>query len=324
MRAATFWATLSGGLALGSAGAAMSLTAHAATLSGMALVVPAVTVATVGLLTLACATGTAVPLRAPAPTERRRADRNLSPAPVAADESVLPVIAFCAEPVVSVADGRVVAAVAIEPNFRRPDYAYVTPEAVAWDRVPPAITARLDATLLERAADRAAEGDGRAAAPGATEAVVVSVAASSLRDPAFLARLAAVLGGTDGEGRRRATPVVLARGAIAEVAGLIAGLPAPWREHLGLHLVSPPADAAELDLCLGVGLGCLEVGAPLLDDASAGGDLTRRLVERVAAADVPVVVSGVVDRAVLRRLGAYPVLFARGPLFATARGLAAA
>jgi hypothetical protein len=117
---------------------------------------------------------------------------------------------------------------------------------------------------------------------------------------------------------------VLIRGGAAEAAEAIGGLPRSWREYLGLHLTSPPADDAELERCLAAGPGYVEVAAPLLDAGAVGGDLTRRLLERVAATNVPVVVSGVVDPALLRRLRAYPVRFARGPVFGPRRDLAAA
>ncbi len=326
MRAgAAFWLTLSGCSALGFAAAALGLGAHAAALGGLA-VLPATAFAALALLTLARA-GLAGPLTLaatpPAPAVWGGGAEGSRDAP---EEPILPVIAFSACPVVSVADGRPVAAVAIEPNFRLPDDAYVTPEAVAWDRVAPALAARLDATLLERAAARAA-----AAERGNGEAVViVSVTAGSLRETAFLARLAAVLDGGGGGERapgRRARVVVLVRGAPAEAAGLIAGLPRSWRERLGLQLTSAPADEAELESCLAAQVGCLEVPARLLLDPTGGDDAaerTTRLLNRIAATNVPVLVSGVVDQGVLRRLRAYPVLFARGPVFSLARDLAAA
>jgi hypothetical protein len=106
---------------------------------------------------------------------------------------------------------------------------------------------------------------------------------------------------------------------------LIAGLSRSWREHLGVQLTSVPADEAELESCLAAEVGCLEVPAPLLLDRTGGAERTARLLGRVAATNVPVVVSGVVDQALLRRLRAYPVLFARGPLFGLSpRDLAAA
>jgi hypothetical protein len=242
-RAAAFWSMLlSGGLALALGGAALGVTEHAATLllAGPALVVPAVAIVVLVALAFRRAPEATFPPAAP-PVAWCGDDYGT------ADEPILPVIAFAAYPVVSVADGREVAAVAIEPSFRLPDYAFCTPEAVAWERVPAALAARLDATLLERAADRA-----RAAAEHGRrgEAVIVSVAASSLRDTVFLTRLAAALDGAGQEGRQPARLVVLARGDAAEAAGLIAALPGSWRGQLGLHLTSPPRDEAEVEGCL--------------------------------------------------------------------------
>ena len=318
IRPAACWPMLSGGLALALGGAALYLVDHASALTGLAVVLPAAAFASLAALGFRRDPAGALPLAAP-PPEWHGDDYGTGES----DEPVLPVIAFSAYPVVSVADGRPVAAVAIEPNFRLPDFAYCTPEAIAWESVPPALAARLDATLLERAVARAEAADGRVGG----EAVIVSVAAGSLLQTGFAARLMAALDGgddRDDDGTPRAKLVVLIRGGAAEAAEAISGLPRSWRQHLGLHLTSPPADEAELERCLAAEPGCVEVAAPLLDAGAVGADLTRRLLERVAATNVPVVVSGVVDPALLRRLRAYPVRFARGPVFGPRHDLAAA
>jgi aspartate aminotransferase-like enzyme len=105
----------------------------------------------------------------------------------------------------------------------------------------------------------------------------------------------------------------------AIAAGVAAGL-----ESLGLRLAAAPADEAAVERCAAAGLGCLEVEAALLDPALPGAELTARLVARVAAAGAPVVVSGVVDKGLVRRLRVrHPALFARGPLFGPSRDRAA-
>ena len=62
---------------------------------------------------------------------------------------VVPTISFAAHAIVGVADGRPAEAVAIEPAFRDAAGRLLAADAVAWTRVPAAMRARLDATLLD-------------------------------------------------------------------------------------------------------------------------------------------------------------------------------
>jgi hypothetical protein len=332
------WLIVSGGLAVGLGSAAFGLAAQAALAQGA--VAQTAMVSTLALLAPMGVAGVALLhfLRVPAtpPADRddggavaaaaapsspageiagpdHRAPRQLpGPGTPGGPEPAQPAFAgpavgFAAFPVVSVADGRPVAAVAIEPAFRDPTGRPVPAAAVDWARVPPALAARLDATLLARAAAfAAARGES-----GRAQTVIATVNAASLRERAFAGRLGPAL---DPPRSDRSRLLVLARGGADDLDGYLA-LPHGWRDNLGLHLTRPPEDEAALRRCLAAGLGCLELDASLLDPRAPGAALAARLVARVAATNVPVIVSGVGDDALLRRLRAQPTLFARGPLF---------
>src|SRR4051794_4788258 len=193
------WLVFSSGLALGLGSAALALTTNVALVSSLALVPPLAFAgfATVGLL------GTR-------PQDRSSGGTEVAPAPA-------PNISFSAEPVVSIGDRRLVAGVVLEPSFagdgRQPAG---TP---AWEWMPPRLVARLETTLLDRAALLAEHlhDDGR------REAVLISVALASLADRAFLARLGRAL---DRPGGDRPPPMILVRGA---GGGPAAGSPPPRR-----------------------------------------------------------------------------------------------
>lgn len=328
------WLVLSGGFAAGLGGTALTLAAQAS--AGMALATfflassAAAGLALLSMLRAPVAAGLALP--SPATVAAGAAPRDGGGDGEYGDKAdggpVLPVIAFASHPVVSLADGSRAPAVAIEALFRRPDHAYVTPDAIDWERIPATLAARLDATLLDRAAiladDPDAGGDDTADAGGRT--VLVTVAVASLRDPAFLARLGPILD-RPAAASSRSRLVVLVRGGAGDLAAAADRLPPAWREHLGLRLTAAPADEAELERLLALRPGCLELDAPLLAETGPGGTpaarRVARLVARVAATEAPVVASGVVDRAALRRLRRHPVLFARGPLFGPPRDQAA-
>ena len=297
------WLMLSGGLALGASSAALGLAAHAAMLTaGLAMMRP-ITIATAAALGLAH----------PRPRERH-ADA-AEPPDAANGPAVLPSISLIAQPVVSIADGRPAAAVALEPSFRTAHGDEVTAGSIDWQQIPSPLLARFDGTILARGhalACRLAEAERR-------EMVMVSVAASSLTDRHVLHLLARAL---QPEEPARSALLVLVRGG-PEASQAIQALPSSWRARIGLHLSRPILDEPGLRRCLELPLGCLEVEAALLDDGAPGVDLTARLVSRVALRPVPVVVSGVGDEHVARHLRRCPSLFARGPWFGTPAALAA-
>jgi hypothetical protein len=201
-----------------------------------------------------------------------------------------PTISFATRPLVSVGHRRALAGVVLEPCCRAPGGRPVGAEAVDWERMPPRLLVRLETTLLDRAATLAE----RYREAGRREAVMINVSPGSLADRTFAAGLAAV-----------------------------ARLPRAWRDHVGLHLLEPPADEAAVSACLGADLGCLEIDAGrLAQDAEGAGRLVR-LAAGFADSSVPVVVAGVTDEAPLARLQGLRTLFARGPLFDGLPALAA-
>lgn len=326
------WLVLSGGFAAGLGGTALTLAAQAS--AGMALATfflassAAAGLALLSMLRAPVAAGFVLssPVAAAASAAPRDGGGDGEYGDKADGGPVLPVIAFASYPVVSLADGRRAPAVALEAMFRRPDHAYVTPDAIDWERIPATLAARLDATLLDRAAALADDPDaGGDAAEAGGRTVLVTITVTSLRNPGFLAQLGPILDRPAASSRSRL--VVLVRGGAGELAAAADRLPPAWREHLGLRLTAAPADEAELERLLALRPGCLELDAPLLAEAGPGGvpaaRRVARLVARVAATEAPVVASGVVDRAALRRLRRHPVLFARGPLFGPPRDQAA-
>jgi hypothetical protein len=289
------WLFFSSGLALGLGSAALALTTNVALVSSLALVPPVAFAgfATVGLL------GTR-------PQGRSSGGTEVAPAPA-------PNISFSAVPVVSIGDRRLVAGVVLEPSFagdgRQPA------GAPAWERMPPRLVARLETTLLDRAALLAEHlhDDGR------REAVLISVALASLADRAFLARLGRALDRPEDD---RPRLMILVRGGEGDLAA-VTRLPRAWRDHVGLRLTAPPGDDAAVAACLGAGLGCLEIDAASLTRGAAGSGRLVELAAGLADADVPVLVAGVTDEAPLARLHGLPTLFARGPLFDGLPALAA-
>jgi hypothetical protein len=284
-------------LALGLGGAALALTTNAALISSLALVPP---MAFAGL-----ATASLLGARPPAGVPPAR---DATPGPT-------PTISFTAVPVVSVGDRRTVAGVALEPSCRGTERQPVIAGAPAWERMPPRLLARLETTLLDRAALLA----DHLLDEGRREAVLISVAPASLADRAFLARLARVLDRPEAE---RPRLMVLVRGGEGDLAA-VARLPRAWRDHVGLRLTAAPSDDAAVAACLAAGLGCLEVDAARLARGAAGSGRLVKLATGLGEADVPVVVAGVSDEAPLARLRGLPTLFARGPLFADLPALAA-
>lgn len=286
------WLMLSSGLAVGTSGAALGLAAHSAFLSaGLALLAPF------------------SPRKeaVPAPIGPRTASAF---GPEAASAG----LTLQAQPVVSIADGRPAAAVALEASFRSSDGDELEAAAVEWQRIPPRLLARLDGTVLARGHALAR----RLAEAGRRETVILGVAGSSLADPSFLGQLARLLvDDATGPGL-----LVLARGG-PEAGQVILGLPPAWHHRLGLQLTAPPADEHALRRCLELPLGCLEVRASLLETQAPGAALTSRLVHRLALGPVPVVVSGVAEERVARFLKTCPSLFARGSWFARPAALAA-
>ena len=289
------WLVFSSGLALGLGSAALALTTNAALVSSLALVPPVAfaSFATVGLL-------------GAWPLDMTPASAEAAPAPV-------PNIAFTAVPVVSIGDRRTVAGVTLEPSCGGTGRQPAGPPA--WDRMPPRLVARLETTLLDRAALLAEHlrDDGR------REAVLISVAPASLADRAFAARLARVLDRPEDE---RPRLMVLVRGGEGDLAA-VTRLPCAWRDHVGLRLTASPDDEAAVATCLAAGLGCLELDAARLARGAAGSGRLVKLAAGLAEADIPVVVAGVTDEAPLARLHGLPTLFARGSLFDGLPALAA-
>jgi hypothetical protein len=290
------WLMLSGGLALGTSGAALGLAAHSALLTaGLALLRPAT-----------LATAAAFGLAAAAPREAAAAPETAPPSPS---------IALGAQPVVSIGDGRPVAAVALEPSFRAATGEEIGVTAVDWQRIPPRLLARLDSTILARGVALACH----LAGIGRRETVMLSVAAGSLADRTVLQLLAHAFQADD---PARPPLLVLIRGG-SDSSQAILGLPSSWHARVGLHLDRPLGDEPALRRCLELPLGCLEVEAGLLDGRTPGADLTGRLVSRTALGPVPVVVSGVTEERVARSLRSCPSLFARGSWFGRPTALAA-
>jgi hypothetical protein len=286
---------LKGGLALGTSSAALGLAAHSALVTaGLALLRP-VTLAT------AAAFGLGRPLAEAACPARQ--------------SSAGPTVTLGAQPVVSIGDGRPVAAVALEPSFRTAGGEEIGATAVEWQRIPPRLLARLDSTILARGLALACH----MAETGRRETVMLGTAARSLADRTVLQLLAHAF---QAEESARPPLLVLIRGG-PDSSQAILGLPSSWHTRIGLHLDLPPCDEPALRRCLELPLGCLEVEAGLLDGSTQGAELTGRLVSRVALGPVPVVVSGVSEERVARNLRRCPSLFARGPWFGRPAAFAA-
>lgn len=242
----------------------------------------------------------------------RETQAEATPSPDQA-ELVVPAISMTLAPVVAVASGKPAAAVALEPLYRNPDDSLVTSAGVSWSRMPAALAARLDTTLLDRglAMARILQVQGR------NDTVLIGIGAGSLRHQPLLARLWHLV---EQPRSQRPKLVLLARGGVA-AAPILAGLPLELREHVGIELTTGPGDEAEVELCLQAGPGCLQVAVELLSGAVPAVDLTARLMARVAATGVPVIVEGVASEGMMRRLRGFPALFARGPLFGDLRSI---
>ena len=292
------WLMLSGGLALGTSGAALGLAAHSAVLTaGLAMLGP------VTIATAAAFLGVSPP-RKPAPP----------PAPPPRQSPPGPSIVLGAQPVVSIGDGRPVAAVALEPSFRAATGEEIGAAAVEWQRIPSRLLARLDATILARGLALAHH----LAGIGRRETVMLGIAAGSLADRTVLQLMAHAF---QPEEAARPSLLVLIRGG-PDSSQAILGLPSSWHARLGLHLDLPPCDEPALRRCLELPLGCLGVEAGLLALAPR-----RRSHRPPRQPRGPGARAGGGER---RRRGAHrpqpaqlPSLFARGSWFGRPAALAA-